>query len=138
MKKIGLLLVLLVSLVSCSNDDSDNKKQPVVTNYYGIWIQYTEPRFANDPSSNQFSYIFKKDNTFSKTRLYENINTTLTGTFEIIKKDNVTQFILTYKEYNPLISNCSSGLIESFTLESGHLVDDARACDRSYVFKKIY
>ncbi|WP_163411415.1 hypothetical protein [Flavobacterium ajazii] len=138
MKKNGLLIVLLLSLLSCSNDDSDNKKQAVAAGYYGTWVQYTEPRFASDPSSNQFSYEFKKDNTFSKFRLYENTHTTLTGTFEIIKKDNVTQFVLTYKEYNSLISNCTNSLIESFTLESGYLVDDARACDRSYVFKRIY
>ncbi|WP_163397673.1 hypothetical protein [Flavobacterium fluviatile] len=137
MKKIGLLLVLLVFLESCSNDDSDTKKQPDVINYYGTWIQHAESRFANDPSSKQFSYIFRKDNTFSKIRRYENINTTLTGTFKILKKDNVTQFILTYPKYNPLISNCTNDLIESFNLESVYLIDEARACDRSYVFKKI-
>ncbi len=105
MKKIGLLIVMLVSLISCSNDDSNNKEDAVVTNYYGKWVQYTEAKYANHPSSKQYSYIFNTDNTFSKTRVYENINVTLTGTFEIITQENITRFILTCK------SSAKSGLI---------------------------
>lgn len=138
MKKIGLLIVMFMSLISCSNDDSSNKADTAITDYYGKWVQYNEPK--NDhPSSNQYSYIFNKDNTFSKTRVYENINVTLTGTFEIITKDNLTRFVLTYKEKkdNAFISSCGGGLIESFTLDkSAKLIDDARACDASFVFKK--
>lgn len=139
MKKIGLLIAMFISLISCSNDDSSNKTDVGVIDYYGKWVQYTEPQFANHPSSNQYSYVFNKDNTFSKVRVYENINVTLTGTFEIITKENATRFVLTYKEKkeNSFISNCTGSLIESFTLDkSGHLVDDAQACDGSFVFKK--
>ncbi|WP_433830535.1 hypothetical protein [Flavobacterium anhuiense] len=138
MKKIGLLIVLFISLNSCSNDDSDNKADAVVTDYYGKWVQYNEPK-SDHPSSNQYSYVFNKDNTFSKTRIYESINVTLTGTFEIIIQDNLTRFVLTYKEKkeNSFISNCGGGLIESFTLDkSSKLIDDARACDAAFVFKK--
>lgn len=139
MKKIGLLIVLFISLISCSSEDLDDKADAVVTDYYGKWVQYAEPKYANDPSSNQYSYIFNKDNTFSKTRVYENINVTLNGTFEIITKDNLTRFVLTYKEKkeNSFISSCGGGLIESFTLDkSSKLLDDARACDVDFVFKK--
>ena len=139
MKKIGLLIVLFISLTSCSNEDSNSKGDAVFTDYYGKWVQYNEPK--NDhPSSNQYSYIFNKDNTFSKIRAYENINVTLTGTFEIITKDDLTRFVLTYKEKkdNSFISSCAGGLIESFTLDkSAKLIDDARACDGSFVFKKL-
>ena len=139
MKKIGLLIAMFVSLISCSNDDSSDKADAAVTDYYGKWIQYIEAKFSNDPSSKQYSYEFNKDNTFSKRRVYENIDVTLTGTFEIISKENLTRFVLTYKEKkeNSFISNCTGSLIESFTLDkSGHLLDDARACDGSFVFKK--
>lgn len=138
MKKIGLLIVLFISLTSCSNEDSNSKGDAVFTDYYGKWVQYNEPK-DDHPSSNQYSYIFNKDNTFSKTRVYENINVTLTGTFEIITKDDLTRFVLTYKEKkdNSFISSCGGGLIESFTLDkSAKLIDDARACDGSFVFKK--
>ncbi|MBL0737838.1 hypothetical protein JI750_13115 [Flavobacterium sp. GN10] len=138
MKKIGLLIVMFAFLISCSNDDSSNKADTGITDYYGKWVQYNEPK-NDDPSSNQYSYIFNKDNTFSKTRVYENINVTLTGTFEIITKDNLTRFVLTYKEKkdNAFISSCGGGLIESFTLDkSAKLIDDARACDAGFVFKK--
>ena len=95
MKKNGLLIVLFISLISCSNDDSDNKADAVVTDYYGKWVQYNETK-SDHPSSNQYSYVFNKDNTFSKTKIYESINVTLTGTFEIIIQDNHTRFVLTY------------------------------------------
>ncbi|AWK05919.1 hypothetical protein HYN56_17485 [Flavobacterium crocinum] len=139
MKKTGLLIVMFVSLISCSSDDSNNKADAVVTDYYGKWVQYTEAKYANDPSSKQYSYVFNKDNTFSKMRSYENINITLTGTFETIIKEDITRFVLTYKEKkeNSFISNCTGSLIESFTLDkSGRLIDDARACDAAFVFKK--
>ncbi|WP_264551033.1 hypothetical protein [Flavobacterium sp. N2038] len=140
MKKIGLLILSFLLFVSCSNDTKDDSKEIVPfapSDYYGKWVQFVDSKFANDPSSKQFSYVFNNDKTFVKTRSYDNKITTLSGTFGIVTNNNVTQFILSYKEYNMIISNCSSDLKESFTLDKlNHLNDNASACDRSYIFKK--
>lgn len=133
MKKIILLFVLLFT-VSCSDKYSDDV---LVSDYYGKWNQYVDPPYTNDPSSKQFSYQFNKDNTFTKTRNYDNKITTLSGTFKIITDENATVFLLTYPEQNFLISNCTGGLTESFTLDkSGHLNDNAGMCDRYGKYKK--
>ncbi|MDQ6472791.1 hypothetical protein RB619_19295 [Flavobacterium sp. LHD-80] len=134
MKKIVLLFAFVLTLVSCSNNDSDDV---VVSDYYGKWNQFADQPYANDPSSTQFSYQFNTDNTFTKNRNYDNKTTILAGTFEIKTTENATVFVLTYKEQNFLISNCTGGLIESLTLDkSGHLNDNAAMCDRSYTYKK--
>ncbi|KAF2510608.1 hypothetical protein [Flavobacterium foetidum] len=138
MKKIGILIVMFVSFVSCSTDEAKKDEKVIITDYYGKWVQYADSRFADDAISRQFSYIFNKDNTFTKTRIYNNVTSNLSGTFEIIKNEKGVFFVLTYPEYNSLISNCTSGLKESFTLtDSGRLSDDARACDRSYEYVKV-
>lgn len=135
MKKIVLLLVFALTVVSCSNNDADDVA--VVSDYYGKWNQFAEAPYANDPSSTQFSYQFNKDNTFTKTRNYDNKVTTLSGTFEIKTNENSTVFVLTYKEENFLISSCTGGLTESFTLDkNGHLNDNAGMCDRYGKYKK--
>ncbi|KQB42463.1 hypothetical protein [Flavobacterium aquidurense] len=135
MKKIVLLFVFTLAFVSCSKNDSDD--DVVVSDYYGKWIQFAEAPYINDPSSTQFSYQFNKDNTFTKTRNYDNTITTLSGTFEIVTNENATVFVLTYPEQNFLISSCTGGLKESFTLDKkGHLNDNAGMCDRYGKYKK--
>lgn len=136
MKKIGLLILSFLLFVSCGEDLDDKAPLPV-SDYYGKWVQFVDGVYADDPALKQFSYVFNNDNTFVKTRVYDNKTTTLSGTFEIVTNNDKTQFILTYSEYNMLISSCFGGLKESFTLDkSSHLIDDASACDRSYTFKK--
>lgn len=134
MKKIVLLFAFFLTLVSCSKNDSD---AVAVVDYYGKWNQFVEAPYTNDPSSTQFSYQFNKDNTFTKTRNYDNKITTLSGTFEIKTNETATVFVLTYKEQSSLISSCTGGLTESFTLDkSGRLNDNAGMCDRYYIYKK--
>lgn len=130
-----LLFSALLALVSCSNNDSDDKV--AVDDYYGTWVQFVDKQYANDPSSTQFSYQFNKNNTFTKTRNYDNKITTLSGTFEIIKDENGTYFRLTYTQESFLISNCTGGLMESFTLDKfGYLNDNAGMCDRYGKYRK--
>jgi hypothetical protein len=134
MKKIVLLFAFVLTQFSCSNNDSDDV---AMTDYYGKWNQFVDPPYDNHPSSTQFSYQFNKDNTFTKTRNYENKITVLSGTFEIKTNENATLFVLTYKEENFLISSCTGGLVEIFILDkSGILKDNAAVCDRSYTYKK--
>ncbi|OMQ08979.1 hypothetical protein [[Flexibacter] sp. ATCC 35103] len=135
MKNIVLLFVIALTLVSCSKNETED--DVVVSDYYGKWDQFAEAPYSNDASSTQFSYRFNKDNTFTKTRNYDNKIATLSGTFEIKTNENTTVFVLTYPEQNFLISSCTGGLTESFTLDkSGHLNDNAGMCDRYGKYKK--
>jgi hypothetical protein len=136
MKKIGLLLVFFISLVSCSSDNSDDKVD-ANSDYYGKWIQAFDPA-SNGIRSLQPYYVFNKNKTFVKTIPNEK-NASFSGTFEIVKDDTGTHFVLTYPSKNDWISTCISGnLTEAFTLnESGNLVDQAgKTCGRYGIFTK--
>lgn len=135
MKKIGLLLILFISLVSCSNDNSDDE---VVNNsgYYGKWVRVSNA-YYNSIASLEPYYVFNEDKTFIKTIPNEK-NISFSGTFEIVKDASGTYFVLSYPSKNDWISTCISGsLMEAFTLnESGNLVDQAGMCDRYGIFTK--
>lgn len=134
MKKIGLLLVLFISLVSCSSDNIEDKVT-INSDYYGKWIRAFGPA-ENGIIALQPYYVFKEDKTFIKT--IPNNKVFFSGTFEIIKNDTGTHFLLTYPSKNDFISTCIGGTLqEAFTLnESGNLVDQAGMCDRYGIFVK--
>ncbi|WP_029270126.1 hypothetical protein [Flavobacterium sp. KJJ] len=135
MKKIGVLLILLFSIVSCSSNETET--DPIGTDYYGKWIQFVEAKYNDDPNPSQVSYQFNKDNTFTKTLNYYDTTTNASGTFEVKKDGNTTVFVLTYTQQNSIISSCTGGLIESLTLDKfGHLNDNAGMCDRYGKYKK--
>lgn len=135
MNKIGLLLVLFVSLVSCSKDHEDEKVS-VNSEYYGKWVRASNPAYNSIPTLEPY-YVFKENKTFVKTIPNEK-NASFSGTFEIVKDDKGTYFVLTYPSKNDWISTCISGtLMEAFTLnEYGNLVDQAGMCDRYGLFIK--
>ncbi|MFD2940390.1 hypothetical protein [Flavobacterium notoginsengisoli] len=135
MKKIGLLIVLFISLTSCSND-SDGVSSPNSV-YYGKWIEVPNPA-ANSIAGMEVYYEFNKNQTFVKTVPYSEGNKSLSGKYEIVKNDAGTSFVLTYSSTNELISNCTSGaLTETFKInQMDYLVDQASSCGRYGVFKK--
>lgn len=115
MKKIGLLIALFISLVSCSNDDNDNK--PTET-YHGKW---TLTRMGSgNPAVNSVdvleweeSYIFNSNNTFSKTRKKDGKTATITGTYSVVKTADQTQFELNYTKESDMIASCTSKIKEN-------------------------
>lgn len=130
MKKIGLLVVLMVSLIACSSD-SDEKVNKSEIDYFGKWIHTGNSKTWN------MSYQFNKDNTVVKTLINENGTRTITGTFVVKNTALVTSFELTYPEKNALISNCTGSLKENLIIDdSGNLSDAAAMCDGYGKYKK--
>lgn len=136
MKKIGLLIVLFISLVSCSND-SDGIASPN-SDYYGKWIEVPDPA-ANTVAGMEVYYVFDKNQTFVKTVPYSEGNKTLSGKYEIVKNDAGTSFILTYSSANEQISNCTNGaLTETYKInQMDYLINQSTSCGKRYhSFKK--
>ncbi|WET02870.1 hypothetical protein [Flavobacterium sp. YJ01] len=116
MKKIGLLIVLLISLISCSNDDNDNTP---TADYHGKWNLTSMSRNKN-PSANsidimewQESYIFSSSGKFSKTRIKDNKKTTVFGTYTVVETSEQTQLTLIYGAQNDIIGTCTGNLTEN-------------------------
>lgn len=111
MKKIGILLILIITLVSCSSDEA------VATgdvDYFGNW-ELTKMSSAFTPAisfSNALewkeSYDFNENGTFTKTRLRDNKSITVSGTYVVTKTPNEIQFELTYEKDNDIIGSCSA------------------------------
>ncbi|SFD89025.1 hypothetical protein [Flavobacterium phragmitis] len=80
MKRITFLVILSISLISCSNDDSGSKAELDVNDYYGKWISTQYDSTWND------QYFFSKDGTFTRTKTINSLTTNLSGTFEIFEK----------------------------------------------------
>lgn len=116
-------------MASCSNDDNEVNSQ---SDYYGKWNSVYNSETWN------LSYQFNTNHTVVKTLVNENGTTAINGTFEIVKTEQATIFKITYPEYNILISNCSSSLLESLIInKSGNLDDSAGMCDRYGEYKKV-
>lgn len=132
MKRIGLLIVLMISLISCSKDDASPN-----SGYYGKWTEVPNPA-ANYIAGYEIYYVFNKNKNFVKTVPSTNGYKNFSGQYEIIKNETGTSFVLTYSSANESISNCTSGaLIENFKLNDvNDLVDQASACGRYGVYRK--
>ncbi|WP_343588285.1 hypothetical protein [Flavobacterium sp.] len=108
MKKNGLLIVMLISLISCS--DSDDKSSE---SYIGKWTLIRMG--SNNPAANSIdileweeSYIFNSNNTFSKTRKRDGKTTTISGTYSVMKTTDQTKFELSYSAQSDIIGSCTA------------------------------
>jgi hypothetical protein len=140
MKKIGIILILVLHLISCSNDKA---KSPISSDYHGKWklIEVSGFKPANivfDKLDWQESYVFNTDKTFIKTRSKDNTTTTATGKYVVTKLDNETHFELTYNESNDIIGSCTGNLTEALSInKEGLLQNSWQMCDGpGLIYKK--
>jgi len=141
MKKIGIIFIVMLNLVSCSNDD---KKSPDASDYHGKWtlIKMTGIKNANvifDSLEWQETYVFNTDGTFVKTRIKDNKTTIATGNFTMTNADNVKHFELNYKESNAIIGSCFGNLTESLYINTDNLLVGLwQVCDGpGLIYKKL-
>jgi hypothetical protein len=133
MKKFGVIFMLLLSLVSCSSNDAESSRTP---NYYGKWkLVKTTASFTlaiyimGEPQWQEY-YDFKTDGTFVKTKIQNNVTTTASGTFGIVKIQNETHFALTYPVASDIVGSCYGNLSEDlFVKPDGTLASTWQNCD---------
>lgn len=139
MKKLGIIFVLTLSLVSCLSNDP---KATSGTGYYGKWtLEKMNVRNENvtvDKLQWQENYDFNTDGTFTKTRIKEGKTTTGNGKFVVKKIDNETNFELTYNEKTDIVGSCLGDLTESLSLnKENSLVSNWQMCDGpGLIYKK--
>lgn len=135
MKKIGLLILVLISLVSCSSDERfDENTRYTGTDYYGKWIN-----IENNTQGWSDHYVFNRDNTFTRVKTVNGVTANLSGTFEVIIREEKPNFQLTYSEPSNLIYNCSNGFggkSELLYIFDGYLENAARMCDYQLTYRK--
>ncbi len=132
MKKFASIFMLMLSIVSCSNDDADSRNS---SSYYGKWelTKYTTTFIlaiyvAGEPQWKEF-YDFKSDDTFVKTRIRNGITTTASGTFKTTLIQNQTHLQLTYNAESDIIGSCTGKLNEELFIKEGTLISTWQNCD---------
>ncbi|MEP6805826.1 MAG: hypothetical protein ABI892_14960 [Flavobacterium sp.] len=145
MKKFGIVIILMLSLISCSSEKNDaDSKATVLTDYYGKWtLIKMSGSFINSETTGskmewQETYVFNTDGTFTKTRVKNNITTVSSGTFVLTNIDNKTGFALTHKEKSSIIGNCHGDLSEFLSVnQDGLLQSSWQMCDGpGLIYKK--
>ncbi|WP_394774677.1 hypothetical protein [Flavobacterium sp.] len=134
MKKMAIVLILTLSLISCSN--TDKAKGSAVSHYYGKWtlVKISGNKINAETTGSkmdwQENYVFNTDGTFVKTRVTDKITTTSSGTFIIEKKGNTIGFALTHKESSTIIGNCMGDLSEFLSINEDNLLQSSwQMCD---------
>ncbi|MCV2485031.1 hypothetical protein OD917_08860 [Flavobacterium sp. SH_e] len=131
MKKIGLLIVLFLSLASCSDNDDKPSES-----YVGKWT--LTKMGSGNPAVNSIdvleweeSYTFNSNNTFSKTRKKDGKTTTISGTYSVVKTADQTQFELNYTAESDIIASCTSNVKENLYIihSIGNLYGTWSICD---------
>ncbi|WP_428233115.1 hypothetical protein [Flavobacterium sp.] len=141
MKKLVIICILMLSLVSCSSDNVKSSSS-VETEYYGKWtLVKITGNFVTNTTSNMAwkeTYIFNTDGTFSKTKTENNTTITAVGTFKITTPPNETLFELNYKESSSIVESCNGHQTENLHLNKDNtLASDWQNCDGwGLIFKK--
>lgn len=141
MKKTVIVFILMLSLISCSNNSVDSKSK-VAIDYYGKWtLVKMSGSIANSDTTGaemdwQESYVFNADGTFTKIRLRDNITTKSSGTFLIQKDDDSVSFSLMHSKNSGIIGNCSGDdLSEFLSIHKDNLLQSSWwACDGPGLF----
>ncbi|MCD0469885.1 hypothetical protein [Flavobacterium sp. JAS] len=135
MKNFTLLFAFIFILVSCSSNDSGDKA--LTSDYLGKWTNVIAANDRSNPYVYRETYEFKKNNTFTKTRVDNNVTTTASGIFKTTTSERGISFKLTYSSDSILILNCSNSLTEDLTItKAGYLDNDGRACDAESMYEK--
>ncbi|WP_300440765.1 hypothetical protein [Christiangramia sp.] len=139
--------VISISLFSCSNQNTDEivSLDLATMEYPQKWELFkmsvgmlTGSEVSGDDMNYQEYYIFNVDNTFSKTRIEDQTETTVKGIYSIEIKENEQGFSLVYDQENGLIGNCSLEPTEYLYIGSDHhtLLNSWWACDGPGLFYK--
>jgi len=132
LKKYLLSLLLIFSLISCNEEDgfdpdSYPQKWQLLKMYYGM----VNSESTEDELEWQEYYILYENQSFTKSRLQEDILYEATGTFKYVNSDGDEYLELTYPTDSGIISNCSEEPVERLLVKSDdYMVGNSwLACD---------
>ncbi|OUS00993.1 hypothetical protein A9Q86_09620 [Flavobacteriales bacterium 33_180_T64] len=123
MKKLNILLVVLITLLSCSS----NNESPLI-NYEGKWVltQMRESIPNSETTGSEMEwqefYILNADGTFKKSRERNGIITELFGTYTLLSSSNENLLELTYNSESDIIGSCYSNLNEGMYFQSENIL----------------
>jgi len=130
--------VFLLFLVACSDsDDNDPLTQslPQTWELTGINVGISGENFEENELPWQETLLLNSDNSFVRTRVFENETITATGQFEFLETSGEMQLLLIHNEDSQLVENCSGSNEERLRfISNNQLSGGAVPCDGPGLF----
>ncbi len=137
MKKFGIIFFLLI-VTSCSDSDDEmvlTESLPQIWELASINVGISGEILEDNELPWQETLVLNSDNSFVRTRIYENETITATGRFMLLEAPEERQLILVYNDDSPLIENCSNSNEERLRFVSANqLSGGAVPCDGPGLF----
>ncbi|WP_445749229.1 hypothetical protein [Polaribacter sp.] len=131
MKKQILILLAIVFLNSCKNNDDFNLQTEVVGNWQLIQMTGNIPNSTTKGAEMEWqeTYQFFIDGTFLKTRNRDGIIKEVSGTYNL--KNNTSETLeLNFTSESEIIGSCTSNIKETLKLQSETIfLSSWNACD---------
>lgn len=118
MKPIILILSMLLSFTSCSDDDTKSQEE----SFLGTWklIETYGSDGGSNPQwtivDNSYTYTFSNDGTFSSTRFTE----CTTGTYDV--SNNTITLDYSCVGFDTGVENPSGTFVENYNFENGNII----------------
>jgi len=118
MKPIILILSMLLSFTSCSDDDTKSQEE----NFLGTWklIETYGSDGGSNPQwtivDNGYTYTFSNDGTFSSTRFTE----CTTGTYDV--SNNTITLDYSCVGFDTGVENPPGTFVENYNFENGNII----------------
>jgi hypothetical protein len=129
-------LTIFITFLSVFSSCTKETEEITTTNYDEKWtLVKMSGSLINSVSTGvamewQEYYLLKNDGTFSKSRIRNEVETKVSGTYTIIYYQDKKHLELTYPIDNDIIGNCSGDLKEELYFTSNNTLSSTwSACD---------
>lgn len=138
MRKIIAFVLVLFSVLSCSNEDDFGLEstQFVFSEQKWTLIQMSGNYKGSETTGNDMAwqeyYIFDPIGTFKKSRTKDEVTSEANGTFEVVEFENDSEhyLLLTFESGKELVGNCGDGVNELLMYKSPTKISSTwLACD---------
>ena len=137
MEKFGIVCFLFI-LISCSNSDEEvplTESLPQTWELTSIIVGISGEMLDKNELPWQETLVLNSNNSFVRTRIFENETATATGLFMFIEGPEERQLLLIHNDDSPLIENCSNSNEERLRFSSDNqLSGGAVPCDGPGLF----
>jgi hypothetical protein len=135
MRHLTIIVAFLSIFCSCTKDNVETTTTTSV-DYHGKWtLVKMSGSMLNSESTGtamdwQEFYLFNNDGTFTKSRVRDAVETTISGTFTTLNHSDDLYLELTYPNDSELIGSCYGNLKEELYFNTNNTLSSTwRNCD---------
>lgn len=131
-QKLLVILLGIVFLNSCKNNDEYNIQTEVIGNWKLIQMTGNIPNAVTTGTEMEWqeTYQFFNDGTFKKSRNKDEVIIEVSGVYDIINNSTETLIHLNFSNESEIVGSCTSNTKETMKLQSQNIfLSSWSACD---------